>query len=104
MRFSFCTKDVLVCIIYEYYYKEGGFIMRSLDNVKKKSISSRSPKIINDYINNINNMDEHTLKAKNSNITETLISSQHLAGSDIHHVSMGMEVTIKSVRLFSWIS
>ncbi len=47
-------------------------------------------------------MDEHTLKAENSNITETFISSQHLVGSDIHHVSMGMEVTIKSVPLTTY--
>lgn len=80
----------------------GDFIMDTLSNIRKKLISSRSPNIINDYINNINNMDEHTLKAKNSNITETLISSQHIAGSDIHHVSMGMEVTIKSVPLTTY--
>lgn len=76
--------------------------MNSLKKIRKQSISSRSPNRINDYINNVNNIDEHTLKAKNTNITETLISSQHLAGSDIHHVSMGMEVAIKSVPLTTY--
>jgi len=47
-------------------------------------------------------MDEHTLKAKKANIGETLITSQHIAGSDIHHVSMGMEAMIQSIPLTTY--
>lgn len=47
-------------------------------------------------------MDQHTLRAKKKNIKETLITSQHISGSDIHNVSMGMEAMIQSEPLTTY--
>ena len=76
--------------------------MSSTNNIRENLISSRSPNKICDYINNVNNMDQHTLRAKKKNIKETLITSQHISGSDIHNVSMGMEAISQSEPLTTY--
>lgn len=70
--------------------------------IKGKPISSQSPEQIQEYINHSKNSDERTLTPVNSNITQTFLASQELAGSDIYNVQMGMEVAIKSVPLTTY--
>lgn len=75
---------------------------KNLSPIKEKRISSQCPDQIQEYINGSRNSDERTLQASNSNIVETLIALREIADSDIYHVKMGMEVTIKSVPLTTY--